>query len=279
VRRWLDLLLDVLLPATCEVCELPLEEPAERALCRVCLATMSPPRAPLCPTCGLPLGRGAASSCASCRIAPPAFATARAAALYVPSAAGGNVLARAVQRLKYDRRRALARALGGLMALRYPFGPDAVLIPVPLHPRRLRRRGFNQAELLAAEVARRRGLQIAPTVLVRPRPTAAQPGLGAAARRRNLRDAFRIAGPSTSIAHRDLVLVDDVLTSGATADACARVLREAGARRVDVFTLGRAPAPGTFEEPETDLPDGGQPTVADACDGGASALDGPPHRR
>jgi ComF family protein len=274
VRRWLDLLLDVLLPATCEVCQRPLAGRAERALCAACLATMSPPRAPLCPTCGVPLGGDPAASCAPCRSAPPAFATARAAGLYLPSAAGGNVLARAVQRLKYDRRRALAQAFGRLMASRYPFGPDALLIPVPLHPRRLRGRGFNQAELLAAELARRRGLALAPAALVRPRATVAQPGLGAAARRRNLCDAFRVAAPSALVAGRDVVLVDDVLTTGATADACARVLRDAGARRVDVFTLGRAPVPGAVDAPGMERRDAAAVGAA-----GARALDGPPHRR
>jgi ComF family protein len=124
---------------------------------------------------------------------------------------------------------------------------------VPLHPRRLRTRGFNQAELLAAEVARRRHLALAAVALVRLRATAAQAGLGVSARRGNLRDAFRV-DDTLPLAGRDVVLVDDVLTTGATADACARVLRTAGARRVDVFTLGRAPTPAT-------------------------ALDAPPHRR
>jgi len=250
VRRWLDGFLDVLFPATCEVCGGPLRGPGERSLCRACLGTIAPPPAPLCPTCGVPVA-APAEPCPPCRSVPPAFAVARAAGLYVPSAAGGNVLARAVQRLKYDRRRAIAGVLGALMAARYPFAPDAVLVPVPLHARRLRARGFNQAELLAVEVARRRGLAVAPTALARPRATTAQPGLGAAARRQNLHDAFRVVRPD-AFEGRDVVLVDDVLTTGATADACARVLRAAGAVRVAVFTLGRAPSP---------------------------ALDGPPHRR
>jgi ComF family protein len=163
--------------------------------------------------------------------------------LYRPSGPGLNPpapLAVAIQRLKYARRRMLADALGHLLAERYPFAPDALLVPVPLHVTRLRERGFNQAVLLARRLGRARGLPVASRALVRLRATHAQPGLGATARRRNLADAFALR-PGTAIARRVVVLVDDVLTTGATADACAAVLLAAGALRVDVYTVGRAP--------------------------------------
>ena len=111
---------------------------------------------------------------------------------------------------------------------------------MPLHPHRLRERGFNQALLLARALGRRRGLPVASRALVRRRATRAQPGLAAPERRRNLRDAFAVASPAT-VQSRHIVLVDDVLTTGATADACARVLVAAGAKRIDVYTVGRAP--------------------------------------
>jgi ComF family protein len=146
----------------------------------------------------------------------------------------------AIQRLKYARRRALADALGHLLAERYPFAADALLVPVPLHLTRLRERGFNQAVLLARRLGRARGLAVASRALVRLRATHAQPGLGAAARRTNLAGAFALRA-GTVVARRAVVLVDDVLTTGATADACASVLLAAGARRVDIYTVGRAP--------------------------------------
>lgn len=127
-----------------------------------------------------------------------------------------------------------------LLAARYPFAPGALLVPVPLHPVRLRSRGFNQALLLARPLGRALGLPVAPRALRRIRRTQAQPGLGAAERRVNLAGAFVVCHPAT-VSGRHVVLVDDVLTTGATANACAGALRAAGASRVDVYTAGRAP--------------------------------------
>lgn len=184
--------------------------------------------------------RGSRAACSECTRHPPAFATARSIGLYLPSADGLNPLAAAIQELKYRRQRAVAATFGGLLAAHYPFGDDALLVPVPLHRSRLRARGFNQALLLARALGRRRGLRVASRALARVRATSAQPGLGAAERRRNLRDAFVVHRPD-AVRDRTIVLVDDVLTTGATADSCARALRAAGAVRVDVFTVGRAP--------------------------------------
>jgi ComF family protein len=114
-----------------------------------------------------------------------------------------------------------------------------VLVPVPLHPRRRRERGFNQADLLAAAVGRRCRLPVAATALVRRKDTAPQAGLSAAGRRLNVAGAFGVRRRAR-IAGRVVVLVDDVLTTGATALACARALNDAGAREVRLLAVARA---------------------------------------
>lgn len=237
--RWIVAALDCVLPRDCEGCELPLAAGHDGCLCAACAATIVEP-SPACTTCGVPLLH-AVACCAECLRSTPAFSTARALGLYLSAQAGLNPLAHAIQGLKYRRRRVVADALGVLLARRYPFAAGALIVPVPLHLDRLRARGFNQALLLGRTLGRRRGLDVAVDALRRRRDTPGQAGLDAATRRRNLRDAF--VADARSVRGRAVVLVDDVLTTGATADACARALRDAGAARVDVFTVGRTPPP------------------------------------
>jgi ComF family protein len=144
--------------------------------------------------------------------------------------------------LKYaGRRRAAGRLAEALLeeaAVRSLVATSDVLVPVPLSPRRLRERGFNQSALLAHEIARRAGKATCLDALVRRFDTVPQAGLSAAARRKNVRDAFAVRRRG-SVSGRTVVLVDDVLTTGATALACARRLEEAGAREVRLLTVAR----------------------------------------
>jgi ComF family protein len=121
---------------------------------------------------------------------------------------------------------------------RHVLGAPAVLVPVPLHPRRLRERGFNQSELLAHALGRRSGLVVAPDALVRRKETPPQTGLTASARRSNVSGAFAVRRRS-QVAGRVVVLVDDVVTTGATARACAAALRAAGTTEVRLVTAAR----------------------------------------
>src|SRR5262245_52744780 len=157
MSHWLRILRDCVFPARCEACEAPLDIGHAASLCARCVGSIRPLCPPLCAVCGVPLYTTTTTRCAGCAARPPAFTAAHAAALYLPAPTGASALAGAVQALKYRRRRIVAQTLGALLAERYPYGQDALLVPVPLHPRRLRERGFNQALLLARVLGRRRG--------------------------------------------------------------------------------------------------------------------------
>jgi ComF family protein len=148
----------------------------------------------------------------------------------------------ALHQLKYAGRRRAARRLAEVLleepAARALLATADVLVPVPLHPRRLRERGFNQSELLAHELAQRVAQPVCADALVRRVDTAPQAGLTAAARRRNVVGAFAVKRKA-SVAGRTVVLVDDVLTTGATAIACATGLRQVGASEVRLLTVAR----------------------------------------
>jgi ComF family protein len=188
-------------------------------------------REPLCRRCGREL-EFAGSSCA-CRTRLRALSRARAAAAYE------GPLERAIHRFKYEGWRALAPALAGLMAdrLAVEAAPGALVLAVPLHARRLRARGYNQSELLAAELRGRLRLPAPAGRLVRLRDTPPQVGLDRLRRQSNVAEAFAWRGPS--LAREPVLLVDDVATTGATLEACALALRAAGAGTVHGLTLAR----------------------------------------
>lgn len=238
MTTWLRCIADLLFPIDCDACARPLSMGSPTTLCDACLRTIRPPPLPLCPRCGAPARPGAA--CRDCLRIPLAFASARALGLYLSSPEGLNPLAAAVHALKFRGRRGVAAVLGARLAEAHPFVPGALVVPVPLHPARLRSRGYNQALLLARPLARRRALPLAPRALRRLRATPAQQGLGATRRTANLVGAFVVRDPAL-VRGRRIALIDDVLTTGATAHACAVALLEAGATGVDVYTVGRTP--------------------------------------
>lgn len=203
-------------------------------VCEACEASWPVLPQPVCRVCAVPGG----TLCRRCRLEPPGFSGAIAACAYLGPARG------ALQALKYRHRRELAPYLARKLAAApgWPEG-DWLLVPVPLHPRRERERGYNQAALLARAIAREKGLGTA-DVLRRLTPTDPQYGLTRELRSANLEGAF--ACP-VSLVGRRVLLVDDVLTTGATAHHAATALLEAGAEEVRVAVIARTMPPGYYE--------------------------------
>ena len=228
--------LDMLYPPVCLACSAPVAEP--HGLCTTCWRALVPITEPLCPVLGLPfatdLGPNALSAEALAH--PPVFDRARAAFAY------SDMSARLVSRFKYGDHPELARFCAGAMARAGAlfWADDPVLVPVPLHRFRQWHRRYNQSAELARTLARRLGLAFAPDLVMRTRHTRQQVGLSGAERQSNVAGAFAVR-PAGVARHagRRLVLVDDVLTTGATVSALARTLKRAGFEQIDVIAFAR----------------------------------------
>ena len=232
-------LLDIIFPPRCHCCKsiVPGSHPIH--LCSNCLDSMKPVASPFCPICGVPFFTegGIDHACSSCLLHPPPFAAARAPFVY------DGPVKNMIHHFKYERKLALRRPLALLVADRLATfaaetAPD-VIISVPLHPKRLRYRGYNQAVLLGETIARQWRVPLSRGNLRRIRWTEPQIELPAAERLRNVRGAFALAEPSL-IEGKKVLLVDDVYTTGATVMECSRTLTGAGASAVFVVTVARA---------------------------------------
>ena len=252
-RRLSALLQNALFPPKCRNCG-TLFQPGERPralsfgdamapfLCPVCREGFAEAASPLCPVCGeiFPSREGGDHLCGRCLEKPRPFGKARALGLY------DRGLLAAIYCLKYKGRTELALPLGRLLLedFRKHFGKEGIdlVVPVPLHPARMRKRGFNQSFQLIRHWPKWLGaegtMEISDRVLIRTRETPSQTGLDRKERLKNLKDAFGVKNPDR-IRGRRILLVDDVYTTGATAEACAKALLAAGADRVDVLTLAR----------------------------------------
>ncbi len=244
-----DSLASVLFPADCRICGDPIAAFSRVPVCLSCWNDLPLQSGPLCDRCGESLGvsdfgEGSEEICRPCRVAPPPFERAVAHGLY------SETLRSLLHLLKYEGLQPIARRLGALLAAQVALIPDLppsmLVVPVPLYKARRRERGFNQSLLLAQVVCRAmRRLrpewhgEIAAEMLLRERETKSQAELTPAQRRRNLRGVFSVP-KSERLRGRDVLLIDDIYTTGATARASSQALKKAGAARVWVATVARA---------------------------------------
>jgi len=246
LRELVGSLLAVVSPTDCLLCQQELTEPGGASICRACWENIQPWLGPACERCGLPFASLQAvdsvdALCGSCRQGELEFDMARSYGLYA-----GN-LRKAILHLKFYGREYLGHRLGALLARAWEALPEpdsAIVAPVPLHPSRRRERGFNQAELLAKGLVRslrkeESGLRLVAGSLRRIRATVPQLGLSVSARRENVSGVFSVGRPE-DVRNRTVVVVDDVMTTGATLSACAAALKRAGASRVLALSLARA---------------------------------------
>jgi len=231
-------LIDFFFPPKCLLCGKSLGELPDDRPCPLCLSAIKFFSHPRCPCCGLGFGDapGEDHLCSGCLTDERYFAQARAIGPYE------GLMAEVISRFKYQGASRLAKPLGTLLAAyqdpEFPFSRFNLILPVPLHPRRLRQRGFNQALLLARRISRVHSIPLDFTALQRTRLAQPQTQLSGAERLKNIRGAFEVLRPA-AVADKKILLIDDVFTTGATVQECAKVLLKSGAKRVDVLTLAR----------------------------------------
>ncbi|MFO7606698.1 MAG: ComF family protein [Desulfurivibrionaceae bacterium] len=230
-------LLELFFPASCLACGQPPVRDQAVMLCQSCLGELSPISGPLCSCCGrqFPKAGGGNHLCGLCLSDHYHFTLARALLRYTPPATT------IITAFKYHGQTAglkTFRTLHQQMVDFHLFADPNLIIPVPLHRRRLRERGFNQALLLARALYPGHGSRIDFTVLERQRYTEPQTNLSGKARRENLKNAFRVRDDKV-VAGKRVLLIDDVFTTGTTVSECAAVLKKAGAEEVSVLTMAR----------------------------------------
>ncbi|MEE4253871.1 MAG: ComF family protein [Desulfuromusa sp.] len=234
VRKFFLPLLRQLFPPACPLCSHTFSSEETEVFCSACMAGFKALPEAYCPVCALPFAGVSNSShlCSRCTLHPPSYEKVYTVGLYEQS------LRYAIHQFKFNRKVSLDRSLGVLLeqAVDRNLSVD-LIVPIPLSRQRLQQRSYNQALLLAREFAKIRQLSLASNLLVKVRDTESQQGLSAVQRGRNLQGAFKLRG---EVPGRTVLLVDDVMTTGTTVEACSQILLAGGAKAVYVAVIGRA---------------------------------------
>lgn len=240
-RATIRRVIDFALPPRCPGCGAIVQE--EHSFCLDCWSQLVFLGEPCCTRCGLPFEHdgGGEAECGACLADPPRYDRVRAAVAY------GEIPRKVALKLKYGGRPGVAETMARLIERHLGRGEGVLLAPVPLHRWRIWKRGYNQAGLIATALARRSGTPAMLDLLRRTRATPYLRGMGPRERAEAVRGAFRVApGRRAAVDGRMIVLVDDVFTSGATANACARALKRSGAARVELLCWARVVRGGDY---------------------------------
>ena len=241
IRAAMDALVSVLLPAPCRICGEVLTTASVLPVCGECLSSLAPLRGPCCNLCGRPFASELASDaatplCFACRRGVYAFDRARSYGSY------GDEMARAISLLKYEKVMSLGKWFAARLKEKVQAEPEIfaadVVVPVPLHPARLRERGYNQAEMIARPLAKKLKLPLRAYLLVRTKPRPPRLLLSRRERWESVRGAYEMRR-GAKVDNLRVLLIDDVCTTGATLDSCARALKRAGAKSVTGLTVAR----------------------------------------
>ena len=239
IKEYCEAFLDLIFPPKCLICNVPLGTRDNYQLCPSCLSGITYIKRPFCTLCGIPFKseEGSNHLCGECLTSKRYFTKARSVGLYE------GALLEAIHLFKYNGKIHLASPLGHMLSdsVSQLFDIKSVdlLIPVPLHPRRLRERGFNQALLLARVLKKRYSMALATRILKRWRWTEPQVNLSGKVRKKNVKGSFIISNP-LAVKEKNILLLDDVYTTGATINESGRTLLKAGANEVYVLTLARS---------------------------------------
>lgn len=225
----LNKILNILFPETCPVCQKPSSDHKTAPICADCWATVKPYEGSSCIKCGTPLVSDLSSTCGECHKNEPFFDNAQCFGLHE------GALQKAISLFKFHGIKRLSYPLSEKILLKKLPQAD-ILLPVPLHKKRLKYRGFNQSALLGKYIAQRSDMPLSLNTLVRIKNTVPQVGLSAVDRERNIKNAFDVVSKE-KIKGKRVMLVDDVFTTGATVRECSMVLKQAGAEKVYVVTL------------------------------------------